>query len=1200
MGLTTRTEARNGASGQEPAVLVVEPNEEHQVLSTMALGRRGYRVTIASTGREAMRIALSQPFAAIVLDIRVRDMAALEILGVLAERLPDIPKIFVVSAGQEAIAVRALGSGASGYLVKTARYNELLPSEVDAQIRAAAARRSLKEQKQALGESEDRFQKAFRASPIAITLASGPDGRIIDANDAYLRLVGAAREDVIGHTTEELGHAVQDDALERLRTAIQDKGAARDLEIHLRTKEGAILTASASVDTVVIEGAPCTLTLLRDVTEERNGERLRASLYEIGEATESSADLPDLYRRIHGVIAKLMPAPNCYIALHDPATDELSFPYFVDEKESVPAPYKCGRGVTEYVLRTGEPLLVTPGVLQRLIREGKVESVGAEGIDWLGIPLNASGRTIGVLAVQSYEETTRYTNREKDILSFISAQVALAIDRRAAQDDLRRAEARFRTMFQDAPVGILLIDEDGRVRECNPALLKMLGYGAAEVRGRHIRDLTFADDVAESLQQFETLVRGERKGFLVEKRYLRKDGSVVWGRATAALLRSRDATSVLEMVQDVTEERNARDVREASARRFHTMIERISDGISLVDAEGRITWQSPSATRMFGYAPDEAIGLNGLDFVHPDDLAELAPVFADLLATPGKTVSAEVRVRPKSGGWRWMEVVGTNSLDDPDLHAIVLNYRDITDRNEALEHIRFQASLLTQVRNAVIAIDNDLRIVYWNEAATEMYGWRFAEVTGKRVYEVIGAPEDRETAAPLMRRAREEGHWEGERTMIRKDGRRFPAAVSITALRDLQEQVVGYVGVSSDITERVVARRELEERARQQAAIAALGQKALVEPLLSRFLSEAVAALARSLDVEAASILELLPESNTFSLKAAERGDVHAGAPIPNDPHETMAGYTIASNGPVVMDDAGHEDRFESRETFLDRGWTSGVSVVIPGPSRPYGVLCVHSKAKRHFSDDDVHFCQSIANVVADALERHRIEKVLGENERMASMGQLAAYVAHEVNTPLTNISLLASSIARREKDPEILQKIAAIGDQRRRATAIIMDILEFPRERSSRRAPEDIRKVISAAVEQVAPFRKPGVELVVDTGDHAAFANIDVIQIRDVFTHLLKNAFEATTGGRISVVLKELPGVLWVSVTDTGTGIAPEVLAQLFHPLSAMTSPAEGAAVGLAVSRSILAAHGGKIEATSELGKGSTFTVILPRFEAH
>ncbi len=1196
----TQTAGHAEASGREPAVLLIEPNEEHQVLSTMALGRRGFRVTVAGTAREGLRLALSQAFAAVVIDNKVRDMPALEVLSVLAERRTDIPKIYVVAPGQEATAVRALASGASGYLVKTARYNELLPSEVETQIRAAGARRSLQEQTKALEESEERFQKAFRASPMAIVLTTQETDEVIDANRAFLDLFGYSREDVIGHRVGQLSPFVDPRDFERIRSVVIAEGTLRDAAARMRTKSGEIRDVNLSLESVDIEGTPCFLTTVRDTTQQRRDERLRGALYEIVDATETAVDLTELYRRIHAIVAGLMPAENLYIALYDSDRQMLSFPYFVDQKEQAPAPYPVGRGLTEYVIRTGSPLLVSPGTLAGLVARGEVEKVGAEGIDWLGVPLVSQGRTLGVLAVQSYAEATRYTELERDILALVSSQVAMAIDRKAAQDALRHAEARFRTMFRDAPMGILLVSTEGRIEQTNPAADRMLRSTSTDLRGKHIQEITAPEDVSESLRLFESLVRGERPSFLLEKRYVRNDGTTMWGRLTATMFRTGESgpAAVLGMIQDITEERQAREAREADSRRFHALIEHISDGITLVGSDGLVVWQSPAAQRLFGRSPEEVIGRSGLGFIHPDDALQVAESFADLISAPGKTATAEFRIRHKDGSWRWMEAVGTNLLRDPDLNALVMNYRDITERNEALEQIRFQASLLTQVRNAVIAIDRDLRVVYWNEAAATMYGWRFAEVMGRPIVSFLVPTDDRESSKTILQEAQNGGHWEGERTMLRKDGSTFPADVSLTPLRDRNDALIGYVGVSSDVTERVQARQDLETRARQQMAIASLGSKALVEPLVSSLMQEAVELLAKTLGVEFASVLQLLPEQERFLMKAQTGWKAPLREAVTTDPHASMAGYTMSLKAPVVMDDAEHEARFEVPSLFTERSIRSGITVPIPGPSQPYGVLAVHSKQRQRFTQDDVYFCESIANVIADALERNRIEKVLGQNERMASMGQLAAYVAHEVNTPLTNISLLASSILRREKDPEIVQKVQAIGEQRRRATTIITDILEFPRQRSSRRVPEDVRNVIAAAIEQVGPFRKPGVDVVVETGDHSVFANIDVIQIRDVLVNLLKNALQATDHGQVRVALKDWPEFLFVTVSDTGSGMPPEVLAQLFHHDGSAVSQEPGASLGLALCRTIVTAHGGKSEATSEPGKGSSFTVILPRFE--
>jgi PAS domain S-box-containing protein len=1201
MGVASMRDPESRGAKPEPVVLVIDPNQEHQVLSTVALGRRGFRVTIASTAREGLRLALSQTFAAIVLDVKVRDLPALEVLHVLRERLPDVPKILAVPMGQEQSAVRALSLGASGYLVKTARYNELLPSEVEAQIRAAEARRSLKEQTKALGESEERFQKAFRASPVALSIVTRAEGRFVDANDAFLNLLGVRREDIVGKTADEAEIHLDPETQKRMALELRDSGSLRETPVPFMSRSGEPRIGAASMETIEIEGQPCILAMLRDVTEERRGEQLRVALYEISEATSAARDLSELFPIIQRSVASLMPAENFYIALYDPATDVIEFPYFVDEKEPTPAPYKAGPGLTEYVLRTGESLLVTPEIFDSLVAAGKVESVGAAGVDWLGVPLSIAEKTFGVLAVQSYAETTRYTEEDRTILSMVSAQVALAIDRKRSEEGLRRAEARFRTVFESAPMGVALADTEGRLRETNPAIERMLGRSSEELRGMHVLDITFPDDVGQTLRFLQELVKGENPRLQYEKRYLRKDGTWFWGRLTAALMKAQppEPTLLVAILEDVTEAKESLEAREKDARRFQTLIAKITDGISLVGPDGTVRWQSPSAEAMFGYPAEEAIGRSALEFIHPDDMEQLGTAFVDLMSTPGRTIVAEVRIRHKDGSWRWMEVAGTNLLQDQDLHAVVFNYRDITQRNEALEQIRFQASLLSHVRNAVFSTDADFHIVYWNDYAATLFGWKSSEVQGKYIGDFMGSTQARSQFDALAQTIRESGHWEGEGVMANKHGTSFHTSLTVSPLQDRLGRLIGFVGVASDITGRVKAEKALEARARQQAAIAVLGQKALAEPSVSGFMNEALAALAGTLSVENATVLELAPDRGSFVLRAKYGSDLALGTRTPNRPEESLAAYAMTTNGPVILENAATETRFKVPTFVTERNLLSGICVVIPGHDKTYGVLSAQAKNPRAFSEDDVNFVTSVATVVANAIERSRIEKALAENERLASMGQLASYVAHEINTPLTNISLLASNIARREKDPEILHKLEEIGEQRRKATAIITDLVNIPRQPAFRRVPEDLRTVIAAAVEQVAPFRKPDVSLVVDTREHALFANINTIQIRDVFVNLLRNALQATSHGTVTVRLSEIPEYLFISVEDTGTGMAPELLQQLFHPLYGMGAQGETSLLGLAVSRNIVAAHGGKIEATSEAGKGSTFTVILPRYEA-
>jgi PAS domain-containing protein len=265
------------------------------------------------------------------------------------------------------------------------------------------------------------------------------------------------------------------------------------------------------VETIDLEGERCILSLLRDVTEEQRTERIRNAIYEISEATSSAKDLQGLFGIIHRSVWELLPSRNFCIELYDPSTDLLSFPYFFDEQEPNPEPYHPGRSLTEYVLQTVLPFLFTPKSFEAMVERGEVEAMGAPGMDWLGVPLTVGSQTIGVLAVQSYTEGTRFTPGDRDILSLMSSQVAIAVERKRGQDALQRTESRFRAVFKRSPIGIALSDLDGRVVESNPALQAMLGCTSEEMRGMSMRDLTHPDDLSRNLDLFGDFDRGARR-----------------------------------------------------------------------------------------------------------------------------------------------------------------------------------------------------------------------------------------------------------------------------------------------------------------------------------------------------------------------------------------------------------------------------------------------------------------------------------------------------------------------------------------------------------------------------------------------------------------------------------------------------------------------------------------------------------------
>jgi PAS domain S-box-containing protein len=255
-------------------------------------------------------------------------------------------------------------------------------------------------------------------------------------------------------------------------------------------------------------------------------------------------------------VGQLMYARNFYIALLDPELQLLTFPYFVDEEDPAPASKRLGRGLTEYVIRTGAPLLATPDVFEDLVRRGEAELIGAASLDWLGVPLKGSNGCIGALVVQSYSENVRFGERDRDILQFVSQQIATAIEHKRYAEALRRSEARYRSLILSAAYGIYRCTVGGTFLDVNPALIAMLGYGSME----EVLKLDARRDVFFNSQELDRLTEDYRRtGTLngVEVQWKCKDGHVIVVRLSGRPVSGAEQPAEeLEIIaEDITDRR---------------------------------------------------------------------------------------------------------------------------------------------------------------------------------------------------------------------------------------------------------------------------------------------------------------------------------------------------------------------------------------------------------------------------------------------------------------------------------------------------------------------------------------------------------------------------------------------------------------------------------------------------------------------
>ena len=228
----------------------------------------------------------------------------------------------------------------------------------------------------------------------------------------------------------------------------------------------------------------------RDVTDAKRAEQIQLATYRISEAAHAARTLQELFGAIHRSVGGLMPAKNFYIALYDAANDHLTFPYHVDEYDSDFPSKKPGKGLTEYVLRTGQPLLVTPEVHAELERRGEVELIGPPSIDWVGVPLKIGDRTIGVLVAQTYTPGVRYRDTQKHVLQFVSTQVAMAIERKRTEEQLHESERKYRLLFETNPEPMFVYDfETLRILAVNGAAVARYGHTEPEFLELTLHDI---------------------------------------------------------------------------------------------------------------------------------------------------------------------------------------------------------------------------------------------------------------------------------------------------------------------------------------------------------------------------------------------------------------------------------------------------------------------------------------------------------------------------------------------------------------------------------------------------------------------------------------------------------------------------------------------------------------------------------------
>jgi two-component system cell cycle sensor histidine kinase/response regulator CckA len=381
------------------------------------------------------------------------------------------------------------------------------------------------------------------------------NGRFTFVNRAFLKAYGYAEAEVIGRGVELIDSPRNPPGLQaEIREAT--RGGSWRGELWNRRKDGsefpAALTTSRIHDP---DGRLVGLVgVWNDISQRRRSEVIQAAVYRIADAAVAAEGLEALLAAVHEVVGELMPARNFFVALYDSATELLTFPYFADQVDTADLPRPLGRGLTEYVLRTGRPLLGTPEAVAALERQGEVELVGVPSVDWLGVPLKAGQHTIGVLAVQSYTEGLRFGPAELEILEFVSAQVAMAIERTRSAERLQASEAKYRQLFESNPEAMFVYDAVSlRFLAVNEAAVRNYGYSREEFLGMTLLDIRPEEEAGKLVATLAQYRGGTARA--TGLRHRNRDGTLMDVEVTFDDIDFEGRPARLAVVEDVTEQR---------------------------------------------------------------------------------------------------------------------------------------------------------------------------------------------------------------------------------------------------------------------------------------------------------------------------------------------------------------------------------------------------------------------------------------------------------------------------------------------------------------------------------------------------------------------------------------------------------------------------------------------------------------------
>jgi two-component system cell cycle sensor histidine kinase/response regulator CckA len=651
-----------------------------------------------------------------------------------------------------------------------------------------------------------------------------------------------------------------------------------------------------------------------------------------------------------------------------------------------------------------------------------------------------------------------------------------------------------------------------------------------------------------------------------------------------------------------------------SEMRYRRIVETTSEGVWLIDAEAKTTFMNARMAEMLGCDVDHVAGLSPIEFLDEDGVVVLAESIQASKAGVSKQV--EVQYKRRNGTTFWALLEASPILDAAGrFDGALAMVRDISERRKTQEDLRaseFRFRRLWDSGLILISISDTLgNISDVNEAGARMLGYSRAELLAGNVHwQEITPPEWKQADQAALVQLRTTGvaaPWEKE--LCRKDGSRVPILAGAAMLAGSER-----ISIAIDLTERKRAENANFERTRIASLTAEVGVAFTQGGLLQETLQRCVAAIVEYLGAAFAGIWTFNPEGKALELQASD--GPRAGIPV----GKFQTDFILKERKPHVTNDVLDDPRINDPAWAKREGMVAFAGHPLLVGGELVGVVAMF--ARQPLTDAVLRGMGSIADEIAIGVHRSLGERIRGaledqlrQAQKMEAVGRLAGGVAHDFNNVLSVILCYAEMMfgALKPGDP-MRGDVEEVQKAGKRAADLTRQLLMFSRQQVLEPKVLDLNEVLSSMHKMLERILGADVEMVSLAGQGLGRVRADPSSIEQVIMNLVVNARDAMpTGGKLTIEttntdldddfarqhvgVKAGPYVM-LTVSDSGIGMNAATQARIFEPFFTTKPKEKGTGLGLSTVFGIAQQSGGGVWVYSELGKGTTFKIYLPRVD--